>query len=77
MYTNAPTPELYRVAELRRNEEMSRAAERRRQRMLLEPSRPGWFATLRNLVGRGLIATGQWITPSADTSTGANQLATT
>jgi hypothetical protein len=75
MYANTPSPSLYRVAELRRNEEMSRATKRRRQ-VLLEPSRPGRLAMLRNLVGHGLIIAGQWIAPSTEGSSDTNRLAT-
>jgi hypothetical protein len=56
MYTNAPTPELYRVAELRRREDLMFAAEQRRYTLLAK--RSGSPGQLRNRLGTMLIAVG-------------------
>ncbi len=56
MYINALTSDLYRVAELRRNEDCQVATERRRHKLLAE--RPGSQGQLRNRLGAMLIAVG-------------------
>ena len=59
MYTNAPTPELYRVAELRRQEDLMKATEQRRFKLLTQPS--SFAGQLRNRLGTVLIAIGVWM----------------
>lgn len=61
MYTNVPTPTLYRVAELQRHEALKIAAERRGS-TFLAPS-PHRIIRLRMRLGSALVAIGNWIAP--------------
>ena len=73
MYTNAPTPELYRVAELRRREDLITAREMRQGRLLTRPVRVA--SRIRHRLGSMLIAVGIWLTPALDGSSSARELA--
>ncbi len=64
MYTNAPTPELYRIAEHRRWDDLARAAEERRHKLLVQS--PGLATRLRIGLGATLIAIGVWLTPAPE-----------
>jgi hypothetical protein len=76
MRTNAPTPELHRIAVLRRDEEISRVSRHRRQRNDKAPSRLSWFGGARTVIGRSLIATGRWIAPPKPSASGTRGPAT-
>jgi hypothetical protein len=74
MYTNNPTPDLYRIAELRRREDVLIASERNRHRLLGETIGP--LDHLRNRIGRALITVGNKLIAQASSNVETQEPAT-